>query len=76
MKKIIFFGLILNYLSLYSAVGCMAKSKHTDNCDGYDYKNYHYVYCTCNCNKYDISYDRAQCRRCGHYHNLADFPVL
>lgn len=47
--------------------GCMDNSKHLDTRDGYDYKKYHYVFCTCPCDRYFHSDDRGLCEQCMHY---------
>jgi hypothetical protein len=66
MKQALLLTLLFPY-QLYSAVGCMDNSKHTNRSEGYDYKTYHYVACACRCERYEQLFDRGACAHCGHF---------
>lgn len=71
--KHIFLLLALAIISEATAkMGCMDNSKHGDTSNGYDYKNYHYVYCTCPCERYKQSFNRGRCEQCWHFHDVGE----
>lgn len=59
-------------IELGAKPGCMDNSKHADLCDGWDYKDYYYVYCNCPCDRYPHTFDRDRCTQCLHYHVPGD----
>ncbi len=53
---------------LFGVVGCMDKSRHTNNFYGYDQKTLHYVACNCNCPQSRRIARKNMCLDCGHFH--------
>lgn len=53
---------------IYSQVGCMDSSKHTNLKLGYDYKVPYFVKCACPCKTYEILARHGnKCSKCLHY---------
>ena len=53
---------------IYSQVGCMDNSKHTNLKLGYDYKVPYFVKCACPCKTYEILARHGnKCSKCLHY---------
>ncbi|CDK31061.1 hypothetical protein [Candidatus Babela massiliensis] len=59
--------LLSNNFIIISNEDCLDNSKHTNTCDGYDYKDYHKVKCYCPCDRYPQLFERGKCTKCGHY---------
>ena len=66
---------LLNTRSINGKVGCMDNSWHLKK--AYDYKTYHYVYCSCPCEKeYEQLSNRGQCWKCHHYHEPQNIEII
>lgn len=76
MKKLLLVFIVGSLSNIKAEIGCMDNSKYMDLSDGYDYKTYHYVYCTCPCNRYAQSFHRGLCEQCLHFRSPKDLIVV